>query len=62
MSEPVEAWSDVGELRKDVFEHTRLIATMNTVMTDGGRSEVFLKQTLMKDIGDSAVLRRVRLI
>jgi hypothetical protein len=43
MSEPVEAWSDVGELRRDVFEHSRLMATMNLIMNDVGRSEAFLK-------------------
>ena len=62
LSEPMEAWTDVGELRRDVFEHTRLMAAMNAIMNDKSRSEVFLKQKLMKDISDSAVLRRVRMI
>jgi hypothetical protein len=62
ISKRVETWSDVGELRRDVLEHTRLMAAMNMIMNDKGRSEVFMRKTLEKDIGDSWMLRRVRVI
>ena len=43
MSETVEACSFVGKLRSDVIDLSRLIAAMNMIMNDIGRSKVFLK-------------------
>jgi hypothetical protein len=58
----VEAWTDLGEMPEDVFEHSRLMAAMNLIMTEGARSEGSLRQTLMRDVGDLAVLRRIRMM
>jgi hypothetical protein len=42
-AEPVEAWNEMGEMKNDVFEHGRLISTMNLIMNDGARSEGFIR-------------------
>jgi hypothetical protein len=39
----IEAWTDLGEMPEDVFEHSRLMAAMNVIMTEGARSEVSLR-------------------
>jgi hypothetical protein len=60
--EAVEVWNEMGKMKGDVFEHGRLISTMNLIMNDATRSEGFIRQALTRDIGDLAVLRRIRLI
>ena len=58
----MEAWSSIGELREDVPPHARVIAMMHYLMM--GRSAVsdVVRNMAMRDIGDSSVLRRVRIV
>ena len=60
--ENIEAWLDVGAMREEVTEHARLMATMNMIMNEAKRTVHFTSTATMRDIGDAAVLRRVRMI
>ncbi len=60
--EPKEMWADVGELTHDVFEHSRLMTTMNRVVASGVRSEENVRKIELKDIWDLTVLRTVRMM
>ena len=60
--ENIEAWLDVGAMREEVTEHARLMATMNMIMNEAKRMVHFTSTATMRDIGDAAVLRRVRMI
>ena len=53
---------DVGELPGEVFEHSRLIAYMNEVMSEGTNSEEFIRGFLKRSNRDISTLRRMRLV
>ena len=60
--DPIEAWLDFGEMRVEVTQHVRLISSMKMIINDGKRSENFTQAVAMRDISDTSVLRRIRMI
>ena len=62
MLDPVEAWLDIGELREEMKKLGRLMTAINLIMNEGRGFESFVKAANIKDIWDTLVLRRVRLM
>ena len=56
-----EAWTDVGRMSY-VRDHERLMALLSALATESRRSLEALWNVQMRDINDSAVLRRVRMM
>ena len=58
----MEVWSSIGELREDFPPHARVQAMMHYLMM--GRSAVceVVRNMAMRDIGDTSVLRSVRIV
>ena len=57
----MEAWSSIGELREDVPPHARVIAMLHYLMMSRSTVSDVVRNMAMRDIGDTSVLRRVRI-
>jgi hypothetical protein len=59
---PVEAWSSICELKIEVPEHARVLVMMFNMMMERTRPKDIVKSMVFRDIGDVAVLRRLRVL
>ena len=61
-SRPVEAWSPIGELGDEMTEHARLMTAVNTLMMDKQSPKDYIKSLAVRDVNDTLVLRKLRLM
>jgi hypothetical protein len=59
---PVEAWSPIGEREEEVTEHTRLMTAVFNMMMDRQSPKEYIKSLSVRDVNDTLVLRKMRLL
>ena len=58
----MEAWSPIGELEEEVTEHARLMTAVFTMMMDKQAPKEYIKSLAVRDVNDTLVLRKMRLL